>query len=45
MTADVANIALFTILAALAATAVMLVPGVGLAWLLARRNFHGRTIF
>jgi molybdate transport system permease protein len=44
VTADLVNIALFTILAALAATAVMLVPGVGLAWLLARREFPGKSI-
>ena len=44
MTAEIADIALFTVLAALAATALMLVPGVGLAWLLARREFPGKAI-
>jgi molybdate transport system permease protein len=41
---EIGEIALFTSLAALAATAVMLVPGVGLAWLLARRPFPGRSV-
>ena len=36
--------AFWPMLAALAATAVMLVPGVGLAWLLARRVFPGKAI-
>jgi molybdate transport system permease protein len=44
VTADIVDIALFTILAALAATGVMLVPGVGLAWLLARRAFRGKSM-
>lgn len=44
MTAEIRDIALFTTAAALVATAVMLVPGVALAWLLARRRFPGRTI-
>lgn len=34
----------FTAATALAATAVMLVPGVGLAWLLARRDFPGKAL-
>ena len=44
MPADVVQIATFTTLAALAATAVMLVPGIALAWLLARRRFRGKAI-
>lgn len=44
MTADVAQIALFTIVAAGAATAVMLVPGIAIAWLLARRRFPGKAL-
>jgi molybdate transport system permease protein len=42
--ADVAGIALFTVAMALAATAVMLPPGVALAWILARRRFAGRAL-
>lgn len=38
------QIASFTALAALAATGLMLVPGVGLAWLLARRRFPGKAL-
>jgi molybdate transport system permease protein len=38
------HVILFTIVMALAATAVMLPPGVALAWLLARRRFRGRTV-
>ena len=34
----------FTVLVALAATALMLPPGVALAWLLARRRFPGKTL-
>jgi molybdate transport system permease protein len=34
----------FTAVTALAATAVMLVPGVALAWLLARRDFPGKAL-
>ncbi len=44
MSAEVREIAVFTTLAALAATLVMLVPGVALAWLLARRRFPGKAI-
>jgi molybdate transport system permease protein len=44
MTAEVRDIALFTAAAALAATALMLVPGIAVAWLLARRRFPGRAI-
>jgi len=42
--ADIRDIALLTIVAALAATALMLVPGVAVAWLLARRTFPGKAI-
>jgi molybdate transport system permease protein len=41
---DVWQITGFTILAAVVATAVMLPPGLLVAWLLARRKFHGRTL-
>jgi molybdate transport system permease protein len=44
MTREITEIALFTTLAAGAATLLMLVPGVGLAWLLARRRFRGKAI-
>lgn len=44
MTADVRAIALFTTVAALVATALMLVPGIAIAWLLARRRFPGQAI-
>ena len=44
MASDVWQIASFTVVMALAATMVMLPPGVALAWLLARRRFPGRTI-
>lgn len=44
MAADLWQITWFTLLAALAATAVMLPPGVALAWLLARREFRGKTL-
>jgi molybdate transport system permease protein len=38
------ELAAFTAATALAATALMLVPGVGLAWLLARKDFPGKTL-
>ncbi len=38
------RIALFTVGVALAATLVMLPPGILLAWLLARRNFPGKVV-
>ncbi|MGE0593839.1 MAG: molybdate ABC transporter permease subunit [Vicinamibacterales bacterium] len=41
---EVLGIAGFTLLAALVATAVMLVPGVALAWVLARRRFPGSSV-
>jgi molybdate transport system permease protein len=41
---DIRDIAVFTILAALAATALMLAPGIAVAWLLARRRFPGKSI-
>ena len=44
MSAEIREIAVFTTLAALAATALMLVPGIALAWLLARRRFPGKAI-
>jgi molybdate transport system permease protein len=44
LSGEVAQIALFTTVAALAATALMLIPGIGLAWLLARRRFPGKSI-
>ena len=44
MTPEIREIAVFTIVTALTATAVMLVPGIALAWLLARRRFPGKAI-
>jgi molybdate transport system permease protein len=44
MTSDIAQIAFFTIVCAAVATAVMLVPGVAIAWLLARGRFPGKAI-
>lgn len=44
MSPEIREIAVFTVLAASAATAVMLVPGVALAWLLARRRFPGKAL-
>jgi molybdate transport system permease protein len=44
MTRDVLDIAVFTALAAGAATLLMLPPGVAIAWLLARRRFRGQAI-
>ena len=44
MTSEVADIALFTVICAAAATALMLVPGVAVAWLLARRRFPGKAL-
>ncbi|HYT68096.1 MAG TPA: molybdate ABC transporter permease subunit [Vicinamibacterales bacterium] len=41
---DVWRIAWFTVLCAAGATAVMLPPGVLIAWLLARRQFPGRAL-
>jgi molybdate transport system permease protein len=41
---DIATITAFTIATAAAATALMLVPGVFLAWLLGRRRFRGRVL-
>ena len=38
------ELAAFTAVTALAATAVMLVPGVALAWVLARREFPGKAL-
>ena len=44
MTSEIARIALFTTMAALAATAVMLPPGLALAWVLARHRFRGKAV-
>ena len=44
MNAEIRDIAIFTTFAATAATAVMLVPGVAVAWLLARRQFPGKSL-
>lgn len=44
MSDEIREIAIFTTLAALGATALMLAPGIGLAWLLARRRFPGKSI-
>jgi len=41
---EVLTIALFTTAAALAATVVMLPPGIALAWLLARYRFRGKAV-
>lgn len=41
---NVWELAAFTAATALAATALMLVPGVGLAWLLARKDFRGKAL-
>jgi molybdate transport system permease protein len=44
VSAEIRDIALFTTVAALAATLLMLGPGVAIAWLLARRRFPGKAI-
>ena len=44
MPPDVWDIATFTLMVALAATIVMLPPGVLLAWVLARHRFSGRAV-
>lgn len=44
MQSEVLQIALFTAAAALAATVVMLPPGIALAWLLARHRFRGKAV-
>jgi molybdate transport system permease protein len=44
MSREIAEIALFTTIAAAAATVLMLAPGVGLAWVLARRSFPGKAV-
>ena len=44
MTAEVIDVAVFSVSMAALATAVMLPPGVALAWLLARGPFPGRSI-
>lgn len=44
MSPEILEIAVFTVIAAAAATVLMLVPGVAIAWLLARRQFPGKAI-
>ena len=44
MSAEIRDIAIFTTVAAIAATAVMLVPGIAVAWLLARTRFPGKAV-
>jgi molybdate transport system permease protein len=44
MTREIVDIAVFTTTAAAAATALMLAPGIAIAWLLARRTFPGKAI-
>jgi molybdate transport system permease protein len=44
LTAEIPEIALFTIVAALLATALMLAPGIFLAWVLARGRFRGKAL-
>ena len=44
MTAETWAIAQFTVLMALIATAMVLPPAIGIGWLLARRNFPGKTL-
>ena len=44
LSAEIREIAVFTALAALAATALMLPVGVALAWVLARRRFPGKAL-
>lgn len=41
---DVWQITIFTVVTALAATVLMIPPGLALAWLLARRRFRGRLL-
>jgi molybdate transport system permease protein len=44
MSAETWAIARFTVLMALIATALVLPPAIGVGWLLARRNFPGKTL-
>jgi molybdate transport system permease protein len=44
MTAEHLQIIRFTVLVALAATVLMLPPGIGIAWLLARGRFRGKAL-
>jgi molybdate transport system permease protein len=44
MPADLWRITGFTVAAAFAATLLMLPPGIALAWVLARRDFRGKTV-
>lgn len=44
MTPEEIQIILFSLVMAVSATAVVLVPGIGLGWLLARRNWWGKSL-
>ena len=44
MTPEEIQIILFSLLMAVSATALVLVPGIGLGWLLARRNWRGKSL-
>lgn len=44
MSSELLRVVMFSVVMAVLATAVMLPPGIALAWLLARRNFPGRTV-
>ncbi len=44
MTPEEIQIILFSLLMAVSATAAVLVPGIGLGWLLARRNWRGKSL-
>jgi molybdate transport system permease protein len=44
VSSELLQVAAFTVTTALGATALMLPPGIALAWLLARRRFPGRAI-
>ena len=44
MIAEILQVSLFTVTAATLATLLMLVPGVSLAWVLARHDFRGKSI-
>jgi molybdate transport system permease protein len=44
VSSELLQVAAFTVATALGATALMLPPGIALAWLLARRRFPGRAI-
>ena len=44
MSSEILNIAMFTVICAALATALMLVPGIAVAWLLARHSFPGKAV-